>query len=116
MNHATFLLLNILLDGNRWPTHSFDISQMDNLAGEAYQRNTFDGYLSYVVITNRICEEYARVLVKEGHRPGGFKSGSGRISTDLPEARFWTIWLILRVDQLPNDAISVPAETDKDFR
>src|SRR5689334_2287023 len=61
-----YTLLEILLDAGQWPTYSFDTNVLGRLAEEAFNRNTFDGYLSYVLLTNQICEEYARILVREG--------------------------------------------------
>jgi hypothetical protein len=62
----TYALIEILLDSERWPTYSFETSALERLALEAFNRDTFDGYLSYVLLTNQVCEEYARVLVREG--------------------------------------------------
>jgi hypothetical protein len=66
MDQDAFSILETLLDSTKWPTYSFDTAPLEKLASEAYDRDTFDGYLSYILITNQVCEEYARLLVREG--------------------------------------------------
>ena len=59
-------VLGRLLDSDKWPTYrSRQHSKLWELAKEAYDRQTFDGYLSYVLITSQYCEDFARILLKE---------------------------------------------------
>ena len=63
-----YLMLDALLDNNKWSTYTagLDTSSLDALAKEAYSRDTVDGYLSYILMTNQVCEEYIRVLIRHG--------------------------------------------------
>ena len=59
-------VLERLLDSSKWPTYrSRQHSKLWELARDAYDRQTFDGYLSYVLITSQYCEDFARILLKE---------------------------------------------------
>jgi hypothetical protein len=59
-------VLERLLDSSKWPTYrSRQHSKLWELAKDAYDRGTFDGYLSYVLITSQYCEDFARILLKE---------------------------------------------------
>ena len=67
MDHdACYDALDALLDYRKLPTYTpdTDYDRIDGLAEQAYQRDTFDGYLSYVLMANQVCEEYTRVLVR----------------------------------------------------
>jgi hypothetical protein len=59
-------VLERLLDDSQWPTYrnSGQHSRLSELAQEAYDRNTFDGYLSFVLMTSQACEDFARILLK----------------------------------------------------
>jgi hypothetical protein len=59
-------ILERLLDSSKWPTYRNrgQQSQLWRLAQEAYDRNTFDGYLSSVLIRSQSCEDFARILVQ----------------------------------------------------
>jgi hypothetical protein len=57
--------LEHMLDSDKWPTYrSKQHSTLETLAKEAYARNTYDGYLSHVLITSQMCEDYARITLK----------------------------------------------------
>jgi hypothetical protein len=67
MDHdACYEVLEALLDHTKIPTYTPDLNsdKIHYLAQEAYERDTFDGYLSYVLMANQVCEEYTRVLVR----------------------------------------------------
>jgi hypothetical protein len=66
MNQDAYTILESLLDYTKLPTYSadFNLSTMATLAEEAYKRDSVDGYFSYVLMTNQICEELARLLVR----------------------------------------------------
>jgi hypothetical protein len=59
-------ILERLVDWTAWPTYrSTEQSRLGVLAKKAFQRKTFDGYLSYVLITSQLCEDLARILLKQ---------------------------------------------------
>lgn len=107
MAQDLYFILDMLLDQNKWPTYSFDTKPLGKLAQEAYERDTFDGYLSYILITNQICEEYARLLLREGEFtlllhlvPRGFgwrfqRSQVGASGANLDKVMFGTLLQIL---------------------
>jgi len=59
-------LIDKLLDENKWPTYtnSHVLSELSGHAIEAFNRDTFDGYLSYVLIFHQECEDYAILLLR----------------------------------------------------
>jgi hypothetical protein len=59
-------VIDRLVDDRRWPTYrnSHELSKLESLAHEAYDRSTFDGYLSYVLITHQVSEDYVLILLK----------------------------------------------------
>jgi len=62
-----FSLIETLLDHNKWPTYTNSSvqSSLGQAADEAFQRDTFDGYLSYVLISHQVLEDYAVLLLRE---------------------------------------------------
>lgn len=61
-----FALLDKLLNINKWPTYtnSQNLSELEKIANEAFERDSFDGYLSYVLISHQVCEDYAILLLR----------------------------------------------------
>lgn len=61
-----FALIDMLLDDSKWPayTNSKVLSDLKTWAGEAFKRDTFDGYLSYVLISHQVCEDYVLLLLR----------------------------------------------------
>src|ERR1022692_1796814 len=61
-----FTLVDTLLDDTKWPTYTNRtiLSQLRDWADEAYERDTFDGYLSYVLISHQVCEDYVILLLR----------------------------------------------------
>jgi hypothetical protein len=59
-------VIDSLVDDGKWPTYrnSHELSKLESLANEAYDRSTFDGYLSYVLITHQVSEDYVLILLK----------------------------------------------------
>jgi hypothetical protein len=60
-----FELIKTITITENWPYFS-DAERLDELNGlaeEAFKRETFDGYLSYVFITHQICDELIRLLI-----------------------------------------------------
>lgn len=59
-------VIDRLIDTDKWPTYrnSRELFKLERLAHEAYDRNTFDGYLSYVLMTHQVSEEYVMILLK----------------------------------------------------
>jgi len=59
-------LIYIVVDCDRWPTYrnTSELSRLEKLAREAYGRNTFDGYLSYVLMMHQVSEDYVLILLK----------------------------------------------------
>jgi hypothetical protein len=60
-------LIGRLLDDQKWPTYTKTnaLPDLGRIAQEAFQRDTFDGYLSYVLISHQLNEDYAILLLKE---------------------------------------------------
>jgi hypothetical protein len=61
-----FELIDTLLDDDKWPTYtnSTVLQELDKLASQAFKRDTFDGYLSYVLISHQVCEDYILLLLR----------------------------------------------------
>ena len=62
-------LVETLVDDGKWPTYrnSKALSKLEALAREAFERNTFDGYLSFVLITHQCNEDFVLILIKQAH-------------------------------------------------
>jgi hypothetical protein len=65
-NQDPVTVLERMLDNTQWPTYrnSKQHSRLFELASEAYDRDTYDGYLSNVLITSQACEDFARITLK----------------------------------------------------
>lgn len=60
-----FELIEKITNSENWPYFSDAgrLDELDDLAEEAFKRETFDGFLSYVFITHQICDELIKLLI-----------------------------------------------------
>jgi hypothetical protein len=62
-----FEIVEIMVDENKWPTYrnSRELTKLHAIADEAYNRDSFDGYLSYIMITHQCCEDFVLILIQQ---------------------------------------------------
>lgn len=62
-----YKLIEQITDPKLWPDFKNDkrLEELEKLSEDAFSRETFDGYLSYVLITHQICEDLIRLLITE---------------------------------------------------
>jgi hypothetical protein len=65
-SESLFNVIDKLLDDRMWPTYTNSrlLRELEDFASEAFERDTFDGYLSYVLISHQVCEDYVLLLLR----------------------------------------------------
>ena len=62
-------LIDRIKDSNAWP--SFErpkyLNELNNLANNAIEKNTIEGYLAALLIYHQLCEEMVKVLLDDTH-------------------------------------------------
>ena len=60
-------LISIIRDSEKWP--SFErplfLDELDDVADDAFARNSIEGYLAALLIYHQLCEEMVRLLLKD---------------------------------------------------
>ncbi len=62
-------LITTVGDRNKWP--SFErpdfLDELDELANEAFSKDSIEGYLASLLIYHQLCEEMVRLLLRDSH-------------------------------------------------
>lgn len=60
-------IVSKIVERSKWPTfeNADHLAELDGLADDANGRGTFEGYLAALAIYHQLCDEMARLLVKE---------------------------------------------------
>lgn len=84
-------LIEQLTDSDRWPGFRDPerLDKLDEIAENAFKRETFDGTLASILITHQICDELLRQLISQSRfalrlavASGGFEMKFGRKNND----------------------------------